>query len=49
MVRIDFESVYDSLVRIAGQCMVTLGTGRSSNVQWRDVCLLPSHSYAVIG
>ncbi|KAF9524839.1 hypothetical protein CPB83DRAFT_885980 [Crepidotus variabilis] len=31
-----------------GHCMVTLGTGRNSQVSWRDVELLPSHSYAVI-
>lgn len=32
----------------SGQCVVTLGTGTSHNIQWRDVNLLPSHSYAVI-
>ncbi|KDR76346.1 hypothetical protein GALMADRAFT_247750 [Galerina marginata CBS 339.88] len=31
-----------------GQCVVTLGTGPTSYVRWRDVPLLPSHSYAVI-
>ncbi|KAF8150612.1 hypothetical protein B0H34DRAFT_801552 [Crassisporium funariophilum] len=31
-----------------GQCVVTLGTGPSAHVHWRDVRLLPSHSYAVI-
>ncbi|KAJ6590028.1 hypothetical protein DFH09DRAFT_1307482 [Mycena vulgaris] len=32
----------------AGQCMVTLGTGVDTDISWRGVNLLPSHSYAVI-
>ena len=36
-----------SLIRV-GRCVVTLGTGPGFN-RWRDVQLLPSHSYAVIG
>jgi hypothetical protein len=33
----------------AGQCVVTLGTGPGFENRWRDIQLLPSHSYAVIG
>ena len=33
----------------AGQCVVTLGTGPGFDNRWRDIQLLPSHSYAVIG
>ena len=33
----------------AGQCVVTLGTGPEFDNRWRDIHLLPSHSYAVIG
>ncbi|KAF8807060.1 hypothetical protein BYT27DRAFT_7242680 [Phlegmacium glaucopus] len=32
----------------SGQCVVTLGTGPRFDNRWRDVHLLPSHSYAVI-
>ncbi|KAJ7270120.1 hypothetical protein B0H12DRAFT_1310818 [Mycena haematopus] len=32
----------------AGQCMLTVGTGVKSNIRWRGVKLLASHSYAVI-
>ncbi|KAJ7503114.1 hypothetical protein B0H11DRAFT_2361192 [Mycena galericulata] len=32
----------------AGQCMLTLGTGVSTDISWRGADLLPSHSYAVI-
>jgi calpain-7 len=31
-----------------GQCVVTLGTGPGFDNRWRDIQLLPSHSYAVI-
>lgn len=33
----------------AGQCVVTLGTGPGFDNRWRDIQLLSSHSYAVIG
>lgn len=33
----------------SGKCVVTLGTGPRSDIFWRDVKLLESHSYAVIG
>ncbi|KAJ7287023.1 hypothetical protein C8J57DRAFT_1282596 [Mycena rebaudengoi] len=32
----------------SGQCMLTLGTGVDSHINWRGTHLLPSHSYAVI-
>ncbi|KAF4614242.1 hypothetical protein D9613_007736 [Agrocybe pediades] len=32
----------------SGQCLVTLGTGPSSQIYWRRIPLLPSHSYAVL-
>ncbi|KAF8962724.1 hypothetical protein BDZ97DRAFT_1702205 [Flammula alnicola] len=32
----------------SGQCVVTLGTGPTPYARWRDIPLLPSHSYAVI-
>ncbi|KAJ7198567.1 hypothetical protein GGX14DRAFT_666051 [Mycena pura] len=33
---------------LAGRCMLTVGTGTNSNLNWRGVSLLSSHSYAVI-
>ena len=41
--------VSSDLIIISGLCVVTLGTGPASCVRWRDIPLLPSHSYAVIG
>ncbi|KAJ7603725.1 hypothetical protein B0H17DRAFT_1222383 [Mycena rosella] len=32
----------------AGQCMLTVGTGVGTDISWRGINLLPSHSYAVI-
>ncbi|KAF8199531.1 hypothetical protein BJ912DRAFT_1020136 [Pholiota molesta] len=32
----------------SGSCVVTLGTGPTSDIRWRNIPLLPSHSYAVI-
>ena len=43
------DALENCLTYFPGQCVVTLGTGTSHNIQWRDVNLLPSHSYAVIG
>ncbi|KAF8905038.1 hypothetical protein CPB84DRAFT_1845125 [Gymnopilus junonius] len=44
------ERAWDRVERgfSSGQCVVTLGTGPSSYIRWRDIPLLPSHSYAVI-
>ncbi|KAJ7725649.1 hypothetical protein DFH07DRAFT_758588, partial [Mycena maculata] len=33
---------------LAGRCMLTLGTGASTDITWRGIDLLPSHNYAVI-
>ncbi|KAJ6593314.1 hypothetical protein B0H19DRAFT_1215467 [Mycena capillaripes] len=33
---------------LAGQCMLTVGTGVNPDISWRGMNLLPSHSYAVI-
>ena len=51
--RVVFQ-IYSHLISIfllihAGQCVVTLGTGPGFDNRWRDIQLLPSHSYAVIG
>lgn len=32
----------------SGNCLLTLGTGTNPSASWRDMELLPSHSYAVI-
>ncbi|KAF9485226.1 cysteine proteinase [Pholiota conissans] len=32
----------------SGKCVVTLGTGTARDIRWRNISLLPSHSYAVI-
>ncbi|KAF8058758.1 hypothetical protein FPV67DRAFT_1523596 [Lyophyllum atratum] len=32
----------------SGRCVLTLGTGTNTLVSWREIELLPSHSYAVI-
>lgn len=45
-IRFRFPSIF--LIH-AGQCLVTLGTGPGPDNWWRDIQLLPSHSYAVIG
>jgi hypothetical protein len=39
----------DSSLLLSGHCVLTVGTGERTGVQWRGVGLVGSHSYAVLG
>ncbi|TFK45065.1 hypothetical protein BDQ12DRAFT_674049 [Crucibulum laeve] len=41
-----WERVLDGFT--SGHCVVTVGTGTYSGLRWRNIELLPSHSYAVV-